>query len=64
MEQISKYFNAERAESLLFFCVGLAAIGLSMYFLVKLKQPFYNGLAYALLAIAYIQLVVGATVFF
>jgi hypothetical protein len=45
MEQISKYFNAEKSESLLFILVGVAAILLSAYFFVKIKQPFYSRMA-------------------
>ena len=51
MEQVAKYFSAEKGESILFFSVGLIAIILSIYFLIKLKQPFYNGLSYSLIAI-------------
>ncbi|MES2286137.1 MAG: hypothetical protein V4547_10645 [Bacteroidota bacterium] len=64
MEQISKYFNAEKGESLLFATVGLVAIILATYFLIKIKQPFYNGMAIPLILIALIQLTVGASVYF
>ena len=64
MEQISKYFNAEKHESLLFVLVGLLAISVATYFLIKVKQPFYNGMAYPLIAIALIQIVVGSSVYF
>jgi hypothetical protein len=64
MEQISKYFNAEKSESLLFVIVGVAAILLSAYFFIKVKQPFYNGMAYSFIAIALIQLTVGISVYF
>jgi hypothetical protein len=64
MEQISKYFNAEKSESLLFVVVGVAAILLSAYFFIKVKQPFYSGMAYSLIAIALIQFIVGFEVYF
>jgi hypothetical protein len=64
MEQISKYFNAEKSESLLFVVVGVAALLLSAYFFIKVKQPFYSGMAYSLIAIALIQLIVGFEVYF
>lgn len=64
MEQISKYFNEEKAESILFMIAGVIAIALSIYFLIKVKQPFYNGLSYSLIAIAIIQLSVGSIVYF
>lgn len=63
MNQVLKYFNAEKNESILFIIIGVTAIMLSVYFLLKLKQPFYNGLSYALIAIALVQLTVGFTVF-
>jgi hypothetical protein len=64
MEQISKYFDAEKSESLLFVIVGVMAILLSAYLFIKVKQPFYNGMAYSLIAIAFIQLIVGFEVYF
>jgi hypothetical protein len=64
MEQISKYFNAEKNESLLFVVVGLVAILLSAYFFIKIKQPFYSGMAYPLILIALVQLTVGGSVYF
>jgi hypothetical protein len=64
MEQISKYFNTERGESLLFAAIGLVAIILGAYFLIKIKHPFYNGMAIPLVLIALIQLTVGASVYF
>jgi Trk-type K+ transport system membrane component len=64
MEQISKYFNAEKSESLLFVVVGIVALLLSAFLLMKMKQPFYTGMAYPLIVIALIQLVVGSSVYF
>jgi hypothetical protein len=64
MEPISKYFNEEKFESLFFVLVGLIAIIFSTYFLTKIKLPFYNGVSYALLAVATIQLTVGISVYF
>lgn len=63
MEQVYKYFNEEKAESVLFIVAGIISIVLSVYFLVKIKQPVYNGLSYSLIAVALIQLTVGASVF-
>ncbi|MBK9734351.1 MAG: hypothetical protein IPO92_05025 [Saprospiraceae bacterium] len=60
---MTKYFNAEKSESLIFILVGLIAIILSMYFILKVKQPFYNGMAYSLIAIALIQITVGSSVY-
>ena len=61
---IEKYFNAEKNESILFLLAGIGAILLAVYFLVKIKQPFYNGLAYAFITIAIIQITVGSTIYF
>jgi hypothetical protein len=64
MNQIEKYFNAEKYESVLFVLVGITAISFALYFLMKVKQPFYNGISYPLIAIALIQIVVGSSVYF
>jgi multidrug transporter EmrE-like cation transporter len=64
MEQVTKYFNAEKYESLLFILVGIVAISFATYFFIKVKQPFYNGMAYPLIAVALIQIVVGSSVYF
>lgn len=64
MDKISKYFNAEKAESLVFILAGIVAIVFAYYFFSKIKQPYYNGMAYSLIAIALIQITVGASVFF
>jgi hypothetical protein len=63
MEQITKYFNAEKAESIIFILIGLVAILLSTYFFIRIKQPFYNGMSFSLIAIALIQLTVGSSVY-
>lgn len=64
MNPIEKYFNAEKYESVLFVLVGVVAIVIATYFFVKVKQPFYRGMAYPLIAIALIQIIVGSTVYF
>jgi len=63
MNQLEKYFYAEKYESALFVLVGIIAIAFAAYFLIKIKQPFYNGLAYPLIAVAFIQIVVGSSVY-
>ncbi len=64
MEQISKYFNEEKYESVFFLLVGVIAIVLSIYFFIKVKTPFYNGISFAFLAVAAVQLTVGISVYF
>lgn len=63
MDAVNSYFDAERAESLLFVLVGALALLTSAYFLIVRRQPFFRGLALPLIAVALIQLAVGATVF-
>ena len=64
MNPIEKYFNAEKYESVLFVLVGIMAITIATYFFVKVKQHFYSGMAYPLIAIALIQVIVGSSVYF
>ncbi len=63
MDAVTKYFNAEKYESVVFILVGLTAIILAGYFLAIIKKPFHTGMAYPLMAIAFIQIVVGSTVY-
>lgn len=63
MNEIHHYFTAEKQESLLFMFVGAAAVIIGGYFLMKVKQPYFNGMAYPLIAIALIQLTVGISVY-
>ncbi len=63
MEPISNYFNGEKNESLLFVITGIIGIALASYFFIKIKQPFYSGLSYSLVAIAIIQLAVGINIY-
>jgi hypothetical protein len=64
MEQVSKYFDAEKSESIFFISAGIIAIILACYYIFVLKKPFQNGIAYSIAAIALIQIVVGTSVFF
>lgn len=64
MNQIEKYFTAEKYESILFVMTGVIAISFAVYFLVRLRQPFFNGVAYPLMVIALIQIAVGSSVYF
>lgn len=63
MDNYETYFKAERAESLLFILMGLAAIALGVYCWQWRATPFAKGLALALTVVALIQLTVGTTVF-
>lgn len=63
MDTISTYFNAERAESLLFIAVGAIALAASAWCLLVLRKPFFNGMALTLSVVAALQLIVGVTVY-
>jgi len=63
MEVIKNYFNAEKAESLLFMGFGILAILLSIYFLFILKEIFWKGLAISLIIFSLVQVVIGTTIY-
>ena len=60
---IEKYFAAEKTESLIFVCIGIAAVVLALVFFFFLKSNFHKGIALPLLLIAIIQITVGYTVY-
>jgi hypothetical protein len=64
MRDIEKYFNAEKYESVLFVLFGVVAITFATYCFLKIKQPFYYGMAYPLITVALIQIIVGSSVYF
>lgn len=63
MDAIQKYFSAEKSESIFFVGAGCLAILAAIWLLLKVKQPFYSGMAYPLLMIAFIQIMVGSSVY-
>jgi hypothetical protein len=63
MDFIRQYFNAERAESMVFFGLGVIAIVLATWFFLGKNSEFYRGMAYPLAIVALIQLAVGASIF-
>ncbi len=60
---IEKYFNAEKAESLLFFGIGLAGIITALVFFLYFKTSFYKGAAVPLALIGLLLGVVGYTIY-
>lgn len=65
MEQkMQTYFVAEKAESVVFMLVGVLAIIGALIGLFYLKKPMWNGMAIPLILVAFIQITVGATVYF
>lgn len=63
MSHIDTYFRAEKAESLLFLLIGLAAIVFAVFAWMKWNEPFIKGMAIPLVLIGLIQMTVGGTVF-
>lgn len=63
MTHIDTYFRAEKAESLLFLLIGLAAIVFAVFAWMKWNEPFIKGMAIPLALIGLIQMTVGGTVF-
>ncbi len=63
MDTITDYFNAERAESLLFIAVGALTLAASAWCALVLRKPFFTGMAITLAVVAVLQLVVGVTVY-
>ncbi|AOG22944.1 hypothetical protein [Acidovorax sp. RAC01] len=61
MNQMGSYFAAEKQESLLFITVGLLAVGLSVW--LWMNDHRLKSMAYPLVAIALMQMVVGASVY-
>jgi len=64
MMKIHEYFLAEKNESLAFIIIGTAAIICSFYFWLAINQRFFNGLAWPLLFVAFIQLSVGSYIYY
>ena len=62
MDTVSTYFDAERAESLLFIAVGAIALAASAWCLIVLRKPFFNGMAITLSVVAVLQTIVGVTI--
>ena len=60
---IEKYFTAEKQESLLFLCIGIAGIILAVVFWFVVKSPAYKGAAVPLLLVGLLLGVVGYTVY-
>lgn len=63
MDTITTYFNAERAESILFIAVGAIALAASAWCLIVLRRPFFSGMAITLSVVAALQVIVGITIY-
>ena len=60
---IERYFNAEKAESLFFIIIGVAAIILALVFFFYIKTNWHKGAAIPFLVVGIMHLVVGITVY-
>ncbi len=60
---IEKYFNAEKAESLLFLGIGIAGLITAVVFLFLMKTNFYKGAAVPLALVGLLLGIVGYTVY-
>jgi uncharacterized membrane protein len=60
---IEKYFNAEKAESLLFLGIGVAGMIVALVFFFYIKTSFYKGAAIPLALVGLLLGVVGYTVY-
>ena len=63
LNSIDSYFQAERAESLLFAAFGVLAIGTSLYLLWRYGDAMSKGLAIPLILVGLIQIAVGSSVY-
>ncbi|MBI5372792.1 MAG: hypothetical protein HZA79_12285 [Sphingobacteriales bacterium] len=61
--EIESYFNAEKAESLVFLFIGIGGILTALVFFLWLKARFYTGAAIPLLLLGLLLGVVGYTVY-
>ncbi|PDS27079.1 hypothetical protein [Flavobacterium branchiophilum] len=63
MNAIEKYFNGEKAESLVFIIIGVLALAMALYFIFVLKTSFWKGVAMPFIAVALLEILVGYIVF-
>ncbi|MBL0012317.1 MAG: hypothetical protein IPP30_00705 [Flavobacterium sp.] len=63
MDVVSRYFSEEKKESTFFLFVGFLTIAISIFYLTVKREPFFNGISYAFVAIGLVQLVVGLTIY-
>jgi hypothetical protein len=61
-QSIARYFDAEKAESLVFLAVGLLGLGVAVYAFFWRGTPFAKGLSYPLCLVGLLFVTVGATI--
>lgn len=62
MDFVQKYFAAERAESLVFLGIGIAALAAAAWFFGAKNDALLRGAAWPLAMVALIQITVGYTI--
>jgi hypothetical protein len=62
MSTIEKYFNGEILQCSIGVAISLISIGMGIYFLFWLRQPYYKGIAYPFIVISLLLTVVCTTV--
>jgi len=63
MNEVEKYFNAEKIFCLFGAIFGFISLLLAAYFLFKIKQPFYTGMSYPFIALGLFFLIICGSVF-
>lgn len=63
MTEISKYFQGERAECLIAIMIGIMSVAVALFFLIQIKKPLYNGIAYSFLLMASLEIIVCTSAF-
>lgn len=59
---IQKYFNGEKAESLIFMALGFIALFFALYFYFFIKHGFWKGVAIPFAIVAFLEIIVGTTI--
>lgn len=63
MQELVDYFDKEMMGSLFFMIISGISLLFSIYFLVKVRRPIFNGLAYVFIVLSFIQLTVGIAIY-
>ncbi|MFM1793259.1 MAG: hypothetical protein RLZZ252_1613 [Bacteroidota bacterium] len=64
MNPVIKYFTGERAESYLFFVLGLLGLGLSVYLILIKGSSFWKGFAIPFILVSVLEIIIGVTLIY
>ncbi|MEN9331505.1 MAG: hypothetical protein RLZZ94_595 [Bacteroidota bacterium] len=64
MNPVIKYFTGERAESYLFFVLGLLGLGLGVYLILIKETSFWKGFAIPFILVSVLEIIVGVTLIY